>query len=219
MEKRVFTVLRSGGDFQPRHVQGLQRQLAKWAPSAKLICMSDVDVSGVECIPLKYDYPGWWAKLELMRPDIPGDFLFTDLDNVILGPLDDMLAVEEYTTQVGECNAWAYYTEEAREEIWLNWRGHECGIMHDFDPRYCTEKNSFGDGGFIKSLIYARRHWEEMFPGQVTNLASLKSPMRLNGPWTTNWPLRVKDIPKDTRVLLCWRPWRPWVLPAFRNLY
>lgn len=218
MEKRVVTVLRSGGDFQPRHVQALQRQLAKYAPAARLVCLSDVDVPGVECIPLKYDWPGWWAKLELFRPDIVGDFLTTDLDNVFLGPLDDILCVSEYTTQLGESNALAYLTEGVRARVWKEWVRDPDGHMHRFHPKNAVVKQRFGDGGFIASLVTAGQHWEEILPGQVMNIARIRErPVNAHqSPW---WPLRPMSIPKGTRILLCYRPWRPWCMPMFKDLY
>ena len=91
---RIVTVLKSRGtfgpsEFQPVHVKALQRQVEKWAPFAQFTCLSDVPVEGVECVPLKRNWPGWWSKLELFDPELGGDFLFTDLDTLIVGPLDD----------------------------------------------------------------------------------------------------------------------------------
>lgn len=187
----------------------MQRQVAKWAPGADFVCLSDVDVPGVKCIRLQHDWPGWWAKLEMFRPDIGSNFLYTDLDNVILGPLDDIFSVDKYTTQVGECNALAYITRDVRRHVWDWFIDDPAGWMHKFDPKHCEVKGSFGDGGFIKSVIQAEQHWEDLFPGQLANIAQL----RLN-----TWPLRLHDIPKSTRVLLCWRPHRPWLLPQVKRL-
>lgn len=196
----------------------MQRQLAQHAPGAELVCLSDVDVPGVKCIPLVHDWPGWWAKLELFRPDIKGDFLTTDLDNVFLGPLDDILNVDSYTTQTGESNALAYLTESVRAHVWERWMRDPARHMHRFDPRNAEIKNCFGDGGFIASQVQALQHWETLLPRQVMNIATVRQkPANANqSPW---WPLRPMSIPKGTRVLLCYRPWRPWLMPMFKSLY
>ena len=218
MEKRVLAVLRSGGEFQPKHVQALQRQAARWAPTAKFACLSDVDVPGVERIPLKHDWPGWWSKMALFDPAIEGDIFCTDLDNVFLGPLDDILSVTEYTTQRGQSNALAFYPAAVRAKIWEEWMRDPAGHMHRFAPENAEVKHRFGDGGFIASVVTSEQCWEDLFPGQVMNIVLLKDSTRTKiGPWRANeWPLRAKNIPADTRVFLCYQPWRPWLLPVFK---
>ena len=220
MEKRVLTVLRSGGEFQPSHVQALQRQAARWAPKAKFVCLSDVEVPGVERIPLKYDWPGWFSKMELFRPDIAGDFLCTDLDNVFLGPLDDILSVTEYTTQRGQSNALAYYTEAVRAQIWAEWIKDPQGHMYRFDQCRSELKHRFGDGGYIASVVESKQCWEDLFPDQVLNISLYAPVLKLaSAPWRRSlWPMRIKVIPAETRVFLCYRPWRPWLLPVFKLL-
>lgn len=216
MGKRILTVLRSGGDFFPRHVQALKRQVERWAPDAQFACLSDVAVEGVECIPLLHHWPDWWSKMELFRPDIRGDFLCTDLDNVFLGPLTDVLSVDKYTTQRGESNALAYYPEAMRAAIWEAWVRDPAEHMRRFHPLTAVNPRSFGDAGFIASLTHAEQYWEDLLPGQLVNLSELGATRKSPGP---PWPFRPKDIPPDTRVLLCWRPHRPWLLPALRRLH
>lgn len=208
-------MLRSSPEFQPRHVQAMQRQLARWAPGTQLVCLSDVDVPGVECIRLKYNWPDWWCKMEIFRPELQGDFLLTDLDNIFVGPLDDILAVDNYTTQKGESNALAYMTEDVRAAVWDEWIRDPADHMHYWHPSRTPVKNQFGDGGFVKSRLSATQHWEDLLPGQVVNIASLgiaKSGMPI---WAQL--LHTQRIPKATRVLLCWRPWRPWRVPMLRR--
>lgn len=82
----VVTVLKSGGDFKPQHAQALSRQVPN------LICLTDMEVGGVDCIRLRNDFKGWWSKLNLFDPNqIEGDVLFFDLDTVILGSIEDMV--------------------------------------------------------------------------------------------------------------------------------
>jgi hypothetical protein len=52
MVKTVVTVLRQSEEFRPCHVQALQQQVKRWAPAGtKFVCLSDVPIEGVECIP------------------------------------------------------------------------------------------------------------------------------------------------------------------------
>ena len=46
-------------------------------------------------LPLKHNWPGWWAKVELHRPDLPeGRTLYLDLDTHIVGNLQPILDYE-----------------------------------------------------------------------------------------------------------------------------
>lgn len=215
MEKRVIAVLRSSPDFSGRHVQALQRQLAKWAPEAKLTCLADVNVPGVECISLQHAWPDWWCKMEIFRPDIRGDFLLTDLDNIFVGPLDDILGVKDYTTQLGESNALAYMTEDMRAAVWDEWIRDPQAHMNYWHPVTTPIKGQFGDAGFIKAQLHAKQHWEEMFPNQVINIALLNA--RKHSPPMPLSMLRSQQLPPNARVILCWRPWRPWRVPMLRR--
>lgn len=208
MEKRVLTVLRSGGEYGPEHVQAIQRQLAKWAPSARLTCLSDVDVPGVERIPLKSDWPGWWAKMELFRGDMPEDFFYTDLDNVFLGPLDELLEAKKFTADIG----FSFFRvvpgaihEAVYNEFWDNPAVHmgEWDLAHRVDGK-------FGDAAYLRwrcGLDPAR--WEDTHPGQVINIANITLPC----PW--HLPPVVWTRAPNVRVMLCGgKRRRPWLSPA-----
>ena len=75
-------VLRSGGEYNADHVRWLGKQVPD------LHCISDVPVEGVKVIPMQYDWPRWWSKMNLFCPDIEHDLMFYDLDTVVLNPLD-----------------------------------------------------------------------------------------------------------------------------------
>jgi hypothetical protein len=93
----VATVLRSGGDFTLDHAHALDRMLAEYLPGAKRVCLSDMD-GAPNRMPLEHGWPGWWAKLELCRPDITGPLLYLDLDTVIVGDLAPL--VEDVSTSI-----------------------------------------------------------------------------------------------------------------------
>ena len=55
-------------------------------------CLSNVDIPTINVIPLKHNYPGWWSKIELFRPDLPieGRILYIDLDSLIVNDLSEL---------------------------------------------------------------------------------------------------------------------------------
>lgn len=205
----VATVLRSGGDFLPWHVQMMQRQVEKYSPAdTEFVCLSDCEIEGVRTIPLEHNWPGWWAKLELFRPDLNlGPFTYTDLDNVILGPLDDILtAPTEYTCQRG---GWTALMHVPDQQHWLfDEFVEDAGFyMWKFANR---SRTPYGDAGFINEWMPQAQHWEDVVTGQVQNISTAFTPL---GP-------RLHLITSSARVLLCGgEKRRPWKLPGFRRLY
>lgn len=214
--RRILAVLKSGPEFRAAYVQAMQRQLARWAPDAEFVCLSDVVVPGVQCIPMKHDWPDWWCKMNAFSPDLRGDFLLTDLDNIFIGPLDDILDIGTYTTQKGESNALAYMTEDVRAAVWEEWIRDPVAHMDYWHPLKTPVKNQFGDGGFIKSRMSAIKHWEDDLPGQVMNIHQLGMTRHQNK-FMPLPLLRSAILPPEARVLLCWRPHRPWRVPALRR--
>lgn len=207
MEKQVLTVLRSGGEYRPWHVQVLQQQIKQWAPDAKFQCLSDVDVPGVDCIPLKHDWPGWWAKIELFR--LGGGFLYTDLDNVFLGPIDELF-VGRYTTQRGGWNALMYVPRGGFPRLYEEFK-HAPGEHMALNGPTGINGKAFGDAGFVASRMHGQ-YWEGVVPGQVVNIVE----MIRSTPFGPRW----NPIPKDARVVLCaGKDRRPWYLPMFRRMY
>jgi hypothetical protein len=49
----------------------LHSQVARYLPGIRFVCLADTPVT-CERWPLLDDWPGWWAKMELFRPDIEG---------------------------------------------------------------------------------------------------------------------------------------------------
>ena len=91
---KIALVLRSGGDYNASDVQWLVNQLPK---DYEIICLTDLKclhVPGVKVVPLINQWQkcrGWWAKIELFRPDITDDLFYLDLDTVIAGDIRPIL--------------------------------------------------------------------------------------------------------------------------------
>ena len=83
------------GAFEDRHyspawVTRLRDQVAAQLPIPhRFLCLSNVDVPGVETRRLTTDWPGWWAKLEIFNPAhaLVGRVLYLDLDVFVTGNL------------------------------------------------------------------------------------------------------------------------------------
>lgn len=146
----VWTVLRSGGLYDPLWVDRLHRGVQRgWDVDFPLrfFCLSDENpcVSGVTWVPLRYNWPGWWSKIELWRHDIhanPG--LYLDLDNVMVGPISHLLS------------------------------------RHGFGRGFKTMNDANRDGRIQSAVMRWSRDWmlthgREIFSGMVANPARVMS--------------------------------------------
>lgn len=88
----VLCVLRSGGEtYDKTWVYKLQRSVERnLTIPHTFACLSDVPLA-CNRIPLKHDWPGWWAKIEMFRKGVVlGPTIYFDLDTVIVGNIDHM---------------------------------------------------------------------------------------------------------------------------------
>ena len=91
----VACVLKSGGMYDFMWVEHLHRGIKKHLRAEhRFVCLTDTPdyVDGAIIIPLIHDWPGWWSKMEIYRLD--GPVLYLDLDVVITGSLDELIAAD-----------------------------------------------------------------------------------------------------------------------------
>lgn len=209
LQTRALHALHPGSsEFGPVHVQALRRQVEKWAPFASFECLSDVDVPGVECKKLEHNWPGWWSKMNLFSPALKGDFLFMDLDAVIVGPLDDILAVNRLTLlrdwyrngkklAEGLGGALCFFPEKDRAVVWDYW------IQN---PRLAMRLAGYkGDMAiFEKFYRNSAGRWQDVLPGQLAS-----------------WKVTCKNgvVPQNTRLITFHGIPRPWAVGEFLELY
>lgn len=188
-------VLRSGGDFGPEHVL----QLAEQVPG--LVCLTDTLVPGVPCIPLRYDWPGYWAKMELWSGSVMGDLLFFDLDTVIRGSVEEIEhAAQRKTTLLSDfywpeiaASGVMYIAEADKGPIWNAWRKSPARHM-----KAKRGRGIIGDQGFLHQHLASPQRWQEVMPGAFVSYKA----HCLDG------------VPPDAKVI-CFhgqpRPWDPKV--------
>ena len=93
----VACVLKGGGSYGPEDVYKLFRGADRHCTQQRShVCLTDADIgkpADFAVVPLKHDWPGWWAKLELFRSGLMlGPVLYFDLDTVITHDLDEVVA-------------------------------------------------------------------------------------------------------------------------------
>lgn len=195
MTATLLTVLRSGGDYLPEHVEALRDQAARHAPGLAFRCLSDVDVPGR--IPMRTDWPGWWAKIEALG--VPGPALYLDLDSVIRAPLDRMLAAMDRHSWITLRDLDPRAPRTVASGV-MAWSGDMSALRDRFaeDPaRHMSENVSprwWGDGGFVERHAPRPAFWQDVAPGAIVS-----------------WKLDCRaGIPPDACVVAFHGRPRPW---------
>lgn len=175
-----MTVLKCGGEYNEGHVAWLRKQ---FPADAIVECLTDSTlddeaffyVTGAHKIKLihaAWGGIGWWAKLELFRPDIGDDFLFVDLDTVIhdfekleaaimvgitFGMNKPIVLADFYfpTTSIGSGLMWI--PEACRSAVWEKWIADPAGHM----------SRCHGDQDFLTPWLWRANRWQNIAPGVV----------------------------------------------------
>lgn len=192
---RIATVLRNGKEYGPKHVERLHKQISEHVHGAEFVCLSDVEVPGR--IPLKHDWPRWWPKLELCRPDVIGSgLLYFDLDTTIRGPLGaiagvkDRTALRDFYFPERMQSSMMYITPDAAAVAWEAFTANPNKHM-----RECVTREKWGDQGFLESVWgKSVQKWQDVAPGAICS-----------------WKVHCKrGVPEGTSVIIFHGRPRPW---------
>jgi len=174
----VWCVLRSGGDFTPQHVARLSAQIETHA-GVKLHCLTDMpsvvaDVANsVIAEPMHFNWPSWWAKIELYLH--PGPILYLDLDVTVIGDLRPLMDLATKHNMVMCRGFWGDADPNPLNSTVVGWRGDQTAIPRAFlrdVPGHIErggQRDAWGDQGFVRSLLGADAVslWQEEIPGAV----------------------------------------------------
>lgn len=190
----VACVLKSGPEYRVEHVHALAAGVRRHLMLPhRFVCLTDLDAAefdprpycfpgftgrfarepylGIEPIPLKHGWPGWWSKLELFSPGLfDGAVFYADLDTIIVGPLDDLVTGHRFTVlenfwsdqRIGS-GLMAWHADEDLSRIYTRFTRVSAKAIREY-----VTTNAWGDQGWIKAhtpLQPAR--WQRLHPGRV----------------------------------------------------
>jgi hypothetical protein len=194
----VACVLRSGGDFRREHVQWLAHQVGRRLQlEHQVVCLSDVAVPGVDTVPMRRGWPGWWSKLELFEHFRQAFYL--DLDTAIVGDLAPLVTHPHVFTMLRDVSG----ADRPASGV-MAWNGNRSAIAEAFaaDPdrwiAECSSATSWGDQGFIARHVRPD-FLQDLFPGCVQ---SFKLDLKGGAPGS------------DTRIVAFHGTPRPWDVKA-----
>lgn len=142
----------------------------------RFVCLSDVDVPGVEVMPLRNDWPRWWAKVEMFAPWIEdlGRIFYLDLDTVVTGNIDGFV---EYD---GEACIARDFNYGVPSQLAVNYRP---GVFRHLWDAFVSDPEAWmADGDkmvaphFGDQVLMTKAHmprpiefWQDVLPGQLVS--------------------------------------------------
>lgn len=139
-------------------------------------CMSKKRIDGVCHVPLMNDWPGWWAKAELFRPDLGdlGRILYIDLDTLITGDISGF-AVMSGTPVItkdfihgGPSQSILNYEAGQFDHVWDAFTAEPDKWMEDGERMAAPH---FGDQVLLtkNDHPFEFRYWQDLLPHQLVS--------------------------------------------------
>lgn len=181
----VACVLRSGGIYDALWVSRLRAQIRRHLTiEHEFVIVCDFE-SGVgrgcaetcagDTVHTVADFwPGWWAKIELFKPDrFEGPVLYFDLDTMPVGNLSDIARAAEAHDFIMLRD---FYRSEGLGSGVMAWRSQDvvAPIYEAFAvrPKFFMEcYRAGGDQSFVESCVNLKQlpRWQDVLPDQIVS--------------------------------------------------
>lgn len=165
----------------------------------RFVCFSDHTIPGIETIPLRTDWRGWWAKMELFNPahaDVLGErCLYLDLDVFCTG---ELLPLMNFAAPIALAPAAHFFTGKAPQNKPGVVRAYQASVISWSPP-------------------YGRELYEELTPEVMTRLRSdqdwiaerMPNLATMPASWFAKSQQCTNGAPAYARVVLAHRTWLP----------
>lgn len=211
----IACVLKTGGwknrhinvEYHPRQVIWLRDQIAKHVKCEyRFVCFSDIQIDGVEVIPLTDNLPGWWSKISMFKHDL-GKVFYLDLDTVIIDDITHMVRYAHKFTVLRNLSSKA--TGRIGSGL-MAWNGDYSHIYRKFmesPEKYMAEyttSDRWGDQALIQEFMNGKfDYFQDLFPFQM---GSYKFDYGQKDPWKGARIIIFHGSPKPWETNHSWVP-------------
>lgn len=146
--------------------------------------------------------------MEMFRPDVTGDFVYMDLDTVIVGPLDGLAGVNQLAMLRDAYRDGKKLKEGLQSSVMVLPKNARSQIWDEFtvNPQLAMMFNrAGGDQRFLERFWLTKAaRLQDLLPGQFVS-------------WKVD--CKLEQVPPDARVVFFHGQPRPWVVGQFLHLY
>jgi hypothetical protein len=175
--------------YTKEYVLKLREGFSKYCYELDFLCLSDDATLQKEnwVIPLKYNWSGWWSKIELFRPDIKSDILYVDLDTLIVADCSELISVckqtenpimlSDFYRKKKLASGVMWIPNKHKKDVWDKWITNPSKNIKQYSKKNLSSKEKrligYGDGGFISSVYYnLSERFDVLLPQKIVSYKS-----------------------------------------------
>ena len=163
---KIFTVLKSGGDFSSEHVYRMKEMCDKHIVNTEFqfYCLSDISLD-CRTIKLKHAWKAWWSKIELFSHAGPG--LYFDLDTIIVNNIDNILTAIRSVSFCGLRDQWHPNTIGSGIMYWVS----DMKFIYDKFVKSPDEyiKKYRGDQDYINACVGDKQYIQDHCTDEIVS--------------------------------------------------
>ncbi len=169
----VVCYYKPGGGFTDEYVYRLREGVAKHCHTPhRFVVMTNERFEDFETIRLDNNYPGWWGKVELFRPNaFAGQVAYFDLDTMIVGDITDIVSEPQSFAMLRD-----FYGKNRVASGVMVWNASDdwSAIYETFSRdrvrEYSETMEKWGDQGWISDcLLDEPVRLQDQFPGRIVS--------------------------------------------------
>jgi len=176
---KIFLVLRTGGEYDYKYVNNIAEAIKKnTSIDTNIVCLTN-DPSGIsnkyvdEIVLFNHDWPKWWGKVELFRPDLHEDNdtpkFFFDLDTFVVDNIDEYLSRKSLKFS----GLQDFYNLESFASGLLYWKNPMTEIYEMFKSnpnRFMKLYEVGGDQSYISQQFHHPKEFlQDSYPKQIVS--------------------------------------------------
>lgn len=188
----VWTVC-VGDKYTDDDVRLIDVQVSRHLQDYEFKCLSDRKIEGVDCVPVKHNWPGWWSKLELFEHAKSGMNLYLDLDVVVTGSLDGLLS-----KRLSMPANWAQSGHGGCQSSVMSWGLDYSYIPAAFDPKLLSQPEMGNYGWYGATKLWGDQEFITDLVGTPGHKKTVKA---MSGVYSYKYHCRGKSLPGDAAVV------------------
>jgi hypothetical protein len=172
-ELTIACVYRPGGGFTDEYVYRLREGVAKHCHAPhRFVVLTNERFEDFETVRFEQNWPGWWGKLELFRPDLfVGQVAYFDLDTMIVGDITDIVSQPQDFAMLRDM--YGKHRVNSAMMVWnadADW-SHLYGTFHvGRIAEYSESMEKWGDQGWISDhLADSPVRLQDQFPDRLVS--------------------------------------------------
>lgn len=177
----------SGDKFSADYVYNLKSAVERnTTVEHKFVCLTDKPLSGIDTIPLKPGFAGWWNKMQLFDGRLMGRIVYLDLDTLIIGNIDWLLNYKGVFAGIEDLGSVNKHQPHLKGNLQSGMLAFSGAAMEWVWMEFILNHNSVtkkyrGDGEYLNALVLNRELLQHEHPNEIKSYKYQVYPDKIDG--------------------------------------